>query len=972
VAVKCPTCHSDNTDTARFCSNCATALGTAAAAVPPAPATTPSPAPPTPAPPRSFTRTLKTPYPAPALASGTVLAARYEILAKIGEGGMGEVHRALDRNLGRHVAIKLLPAAFADDQERLARFEREARLLAVLNHPHIATIYGLEGSEGHRFIAMELVEGEALKTRLDRGPLEVGEALELCRQIAEGLEAAHEKGIVHRDLKPGNILITPEGAAKILDFGLAKAYAGETTGIDIANSPTITARMTEPGVILGTAAYMSPEQARGRSVDKRADIWAFGCVLYECLTGKRPFQGETVSDTLAQILTGEPDWAALPPNTPPNIAVLLRRCLQKHPRNRLHDIADARLEIEAPAAPAAETAPLLRRLPLPWLAGGAAVVLLAGILIGRYLLRHPGSAPSVPSVTATIKVEPGHWLAGMFAELWRPSRTAMAVSSDGRFVVYSAIKEKPGPDNRPRLFLRRLDRPEARPIAGTEGGINPFLSPDNRWVGFWADGALRKISIDGGVANVLCDAREIYGASWGRDNTIAFAVNLAGGMFCISAEGGKPETLTTPDPTREETSHRLPSWLPDGKSLLFTVTRHFYDLQPRLALLRIDTREWRILLEDAADARYVPTGHLIFLRRGTLMAVRFDLQRQEIIGQPAALVQDVMQAFSGKTDLHTGAGQFSISDTGSLIYAEGGVVPDRPDSLVWVDTKGNEEPVTDLRKSFLTTRLSPDGQRIAYCGGGSDGSIWVYDLERGTNRRLTEEGQSSFPLWSPDGKMLLFSWHRSLSPNLFGQPHDGSRAMERMTTSDYRQYPGSWTSDGKTVAFVERPETDANILFLDVASGRVTTFLDSKFDERYPDFSPDGRWIAYSSDEAGRDEVYVRPFPGPGTKHLVSAEGGSQPMWARDGSRLFYRQQDQYWVVDVRTDGGFSTSKPRLLFTKPGYGSAIPIRSYDLSVDSQRFLMIKSQQRALESSPATEMILVQNWFEELKRMLPNK
>jgi WD40 repeat protein len=882
---------------------------------------------------------------------------------------MGEVHRALDRNLGRHVAIKILPAAFADDQERLARFEREARLLAVLNHPHVATIYGLEGAEGHRFIVMELVEGEALKTRLDRRPLEVGEALELCRQIAEGLEAAHEKGIVHRDLKPGNILITTEGAAKILDFGLAKAYAGETTGIDIANSPTITARMTEPGIILGTAAYMSPEQARGRSVDKRADIWAFGCIVYECLTGKRPFQGDTVSDTMALILKGEPDWAALPPNTPPNIVTLLRRCLQKHPRNRLHDIADARIEIEAPAAPAAETAPVRRLLPLPWLAGGAAVVLLAGILIGRYLIRHFGSAPSAQVVTSIIKVEPGHWLDGLRRawELQRPSRTAMAISSDGRFIVYSAVKENPGPDDRPRLYLRRLDRPEARPIAGTEGGINPFLSPDNRWVGFWADGKLMKISADGGVAAVLCDAPRIFGANWGLDNSIVFTDRVGGGLTKISAEGGKPEILTEPDPAREETSHHLPFWLPDGKGILFTVLKHHWDTQPHLASLRMDTREWRILLEDAADPRYVPTGHLVFLRRATLMAVRFDLEKQEIIGQPAPLVENVMQAFASHSGYHTGAGQFAISQTGALIYAEGGVAPDRNNSLVWLNMRGVEDPVTDLRPYYSIPRLSPDGQRVASQGSG--GQIWVYDLERGTNSRLTEEGKASWPLWSPDGKRLLFSWMKSVRYNLFWQANDGSSPMERLTTSEYPQFPGSWSSNGNTVVFVEQhPGTGYDIHILDVPSGRVTPFLNSKYSERYPNLSPDGSWIVYSSDESGRDEVYVRPLPGPGTKHLVSADGGSEPLWARDGRQLFYRRLNQYWGVDVRTDGIFSISKPRLLFDKPGYGSATPIHSYDISLDSQRFLMVKSEQ--IEPAPLTEMTLVQNWFEELKRMLP--
>jgi eukaryotic-like serine/threonine-protein kinase len=579
--------------------------------------------------------------------------------------------------------------------------------------------------------------------------------------------------------------------------------------------------------------------------------------------------------------------------------------------------------------------------------------------------------PSVPSVTATIKVEPGHWLDGIRSarELQRPSRTALAISSDGQFVVYSAIEATPGPQAKPRLFLRRLDRSEARPIAGTEGGINPFLSPDNRWVGFWADSKLRKISIDGGVATILCDAPQIFGAHWGRDDSIVLSNERISGLSRISAEGGKLEILTNPDPAREEFSHRLPSWLPDGKGILFTVMRHAWDSRPRLALLRSDTREWKILLEDAANARYVSTGHLVLLRRGTLMAVRFDLAGQEVIGQPVPIRENVVQAFSHSSWENTGAGQFAISETGSLIYSEGGVAPDNENSLVWVNMQGAEEPVTDLRRPFLAPRLSPDGKRIAYyCAARSDGNMWVYDLERGTNSRLTEEGRGFFPLWSPEGKKLLLSWQRSLSPNLFHLTYDGTSPMERLTTSEYPQYPGSWSSDGKTVALVEQPPgTIDDILILDVPSGRVTPLLNSKFSERFPDFSPDGRWIAYSSDESGRDEVYVRPFPGPGMKHLVSTQGGIQPLWARDGRRLFYRWQRQLWVADVRTDGGFSTTKPHMLFDKPGYAVNVPIRGYDISLDSQRFLMVKLEQR--EPSPVTEMTLVQNWFEELKRLI---
>ena len=947
--MKCPKCHADNPDTSRFCSNCATSLTSAKAALP------------------SLTETLESPV--RTVTPGTVFAGRYETLGQIGVGGMGEVYRAIDKNLGRHVAIKILPAAFAEDKERMARFEREAKLLAVLNHPNIAAIHGFEESEGRRFLILELADGETLQARLNRGALPVEDALEICRELAEGLEAAHEKGIIHRDLKPGNIMITPEGKVKILDFGLAKAYGGETTNIDIEKSPTITAQMTEPGVILGTAAYMSPEQARGRSVDKRADIWAFGCVFYECLTGSRAFHGETVSDTLAHILKGEPDWSRLPAETPSRIKVLLRRCLEKKSRERLHDIADARLEIASPEAYPSEAAPAQRRFSLLSLAASAVVMLLAGFLIDRLVSGRPQPGPPASVIKSTINVEPGHRLEGQARDMERPGRTAMAISKDGKFVVYSAIEENPGPQAKPQLYLRRMDQSTAKPIAGTEGGTCPFLSPDSRWVGFWADGKLKKVLVEGGVPLPLCDAAFLYGANWAPDNSIVFSDEAESGLSRVSAEGGKPETLTKPDPKRDEGSHRLPFWLPNGKAVLFTAMKHSFDPKPWLALLRLDTGERRLLIEDAADARYVPTGHLLFLRQGTFMAVRFDPAKLEVIGQPVALVENVMQGF-GLTYRHrTGAGQFGISDTGSLIYALGGVPPSPGNSLLWVDQRGIEQPAAALRFPFGEVRLSPDGRRVVYSTGGRELQVYVYDLDRGTNSRLTGEGCSFYAIWTPDGKRVLFSWGKSTTDSLFWQPYDGSSPMERLTTSEYGQRPGSWSSDGKTLAFVDiHPDTGDDIALLDVRSGRVTPFLNSKYSEWYPEFSPAGRWMAYTSDESGRQEVYVRPFPGPGMKQQVSIEGGREPLWARNGRQLFFRREDQVWAVDVRTDGAFVAGKPRLLFEKPGCTRTYPIRAYDLSLDSQRFLMVKFENR--KPTPVTEMILVQNWFEQLKRLVP--
>jgi serine/threonine-protein kinase len=550
----------------------------------------------------------------------------------------------------------------------------------------------------------------------------------------------------------------------------------------------------------------------------------------------------------------------------------------------------------------------------------------------------------------------------------------MVMSNDGRFIVYSATEEDPVSQAKSRLFLRRTDQADAKLISGTEGGISPFLSPDDRWVGFWADGKLMKVSIDGGVPVILCDSTMHFGASWGRDNNIVFSPYNSVGLYRVSAAGGKSEPLTKPDKAQEEFSHRLPHCLPDGKSVLFTITRDYFDLRPRVALLDLETRKWRVLIEDAADARYAPSGHLVFLRQGTLMAVPFDLGRLEITGQPVPTITNIMQALNYTHDYHnTDAGQFSISDSGWLVYASGGIVPDWQNTLVWVDQKGNAQPVASFKAPFFAPRLSPDGQRIAYDSRGREWQEWIYDLNRGTASRLTGEGRACWANWTPDGKRVVFAWWRSGQPNLYWQAADGSQPMERLTTSDYWQAPGSLSPDGAIVPFREEPEPPVgHIRLLDLRSRRATPFLNSTADEYYPEVSPDGRWLAYVSDESGRWEVYVRPFARAEGKWLISSDGGREPLWARNGKQLFYRSRDvrQVWVVDIRTDGGFSPSKPRLVFEKPGYEKAAPFRGWDISHDGQRFLMVKEEE--MKPQPVTEMILVQNWFEELKRLCPTK
>ncbi len=920
----------------------------------------------------------------------------YEILSLLGAGGMGEVYRARDIKLNRDVALKVLPLAFADDPARMARFEREARMLAALNHANIATIYGMEETESTRALAMEVVEGPTLADRIRQRAIPLEEALTIAKQIADALEYAHEKGILHRDLKPANIKVTPEGKVKVLDFGLAKAMQEDRTGSpDLPNSPTLSMGATQAGVILGTAAYMAPEQARGKAIDQRTDIWAFGCVLFECLTGKQAFAAETVSDTLAAILKEEPDWASLPSDLPWNVKQMLHRCLQKDSRQRLHDIADARIEIDAPAAtdalpPAAAFGS--RRFPVIWLVACGALLLGAGLLAGLSLPRYFHPAVPAQLVSSTLKIEPGYCLSGRpvpgEGQDGRPSRPAIAISSDGTFIVYSAREEKGLLQGKSQLYLRRLDQAVAKAIPGTEGGIYPFLSPDNRWVGFWSEGndyyspnandyhspnaKLKKIPIAGGVSVTLGEATELSGASWGRDNSIVYSDMILSegrdmGLLRISSDGGKPVVLTKPDPKREEYNHRLPAWLPKGNALLFTIIRHDMDAQPRVALLRLSTGAWQDLIENAADARYIPTGHIVFLRQGTLMAVRFDLTGQKIVGQPFPLVENVMQALVGSThNFNTGAGQFAVADNGTLVYAVGGVPPDPKRSLVWIDRQGSEQQISEFQLPFSRPRLSPDGQKIAYIKQGLVRQVWVYDIGRGTNRQVTAEGRSYGLVWTPDGKRLVFGWCKSGMINLFWQPYDGSAPLERLTTSHSDQGATSFSPDGMKLALDEsNPETGADTLILDLPSGTVTPLVHSKSDEEGAQFSADGRWIAYMSNETKREEIYVRPFPGPGPIVQVSTEGGTSALWSRDGKQLFYRYRHQFWAVDIRTAGGFYAGKPRLLFQKHGISGWW---LEDLSPDGQRFLMVKAP--TVKEPSVTELVLVQNWFQELQHLAP--
>ena len=705
----------------------------------------------------------------------------YEILAQIGAGGMGEVYQAHDTKLGRDVAIKVLAANFVNDPQRLVRFQREARLLAALNHPNIATIYGLEQSGGVTCLVMELVPGETLANLVKSGPVPVEEALQIAVQIAEALEAAHEKSIIHRDLKPTNVKVTPEGKVKVLDFGLAKAFAGDAENDDPSNSPTLSATATMQGVILGTAAYMSPEQARGKTCDKRADIWAFGCVLYELLTGKHTFRGETVTEILAAVLKEELDWRALPPSTPLKIRDLLGRCLQKDLRRRLHDAADARIEIEeALAAPAdAEPPAAVKGIRVRWrgnLVWGVASLLLAGFIsMAVWKLKPSSTSPPQPVTRTVINLPPGQQLAGM------ESGPAVALSPDGTHLAYVARQS-----GNQQLYLRPMDSEEVKPIPDTDGAVNPFFSPDGQWLGFFSGGKLKKVSVSGGAAMTLGVASSSRGASWGSQGMIAFSPTTDGALQQVPDAGGTPQLLTRLG--KGDISQRWPEVLPGGKAVIFAASTNTSNwANAQVAVQSLGTGERRNLIPGGTQPRYAPSGHLVYAQAGSLMAVPFDPQRLVVTGPPVAMVERVLQSSV------IGVAQYSFSSTGSVVYIPGGI-QSAQSRLVWVSRNGAAQPLAAPVRPYRGPRLSPDGRRVVVAIEEQETQIWLYDLSQETLTRLTFEGSANYnPVWTPDGKRIAFNSNKEGVPvNLFWQLADGSGGLERLTTNQYGQAPMSW------------------------------------------------------------------------------------------------------------------------------------------------------------------------------------
>ncbi|MGB5816060.1 MAG: protein kinase [Thermoanaerobaculia bacterium] len=883
----------------------------------------------------------------------------FRIAAKLGEGGMGKVYRAEDTKLGREVAIKVLPEAVATDPERLARFEREARVLAALDHPNIASIYSLEsaevadvgegGTQGSVvFLVMQLAEGEDLTERITRGPIPVEEAMPIALQIAEALEAAHKTGIIHRDLKPANIKVTPEGQVKILDFGLAKALdpisGSGADRISVSLSPTLTEQMTQAGVLLGTAAYMSPEQARGQEVDKQADIWAFGVVLFEMLSGRMAFPGATVTDVMAGVVAREPDWDAVPTNSPWQVKELLRLCLTKDPRQRVHDIADARLMLTSSAAPTTEIVPApgaktWRRI-LPW---GLAAIL--AVIAGALTLssRNPDSTPG-PIQRFSITLPP---------ELHLAADEQIVLSPDGSTLLITGFE-----DQTRKLFLRQLKETDVEVIPETEGARNPFFSPDGQSIGFTRhQEEVVTLSLSTGREAVIADAGW-GGGSWSTDDTIVFTPNYTSGLHRIPASGGVPEELTRPDLEQGELGHFWPQHLPDGNAVVFT------SFSVPLSRASIDvydfaTGEHRTLVENGVWGRYVPTGHLVFIRDKTMMAVRFDLEKLETTGAPVSVLTDLMP------ELGQGDTPITFSSNGTLAYVPAAVMNPQL-QLTWVDRQGNETPFAKPNR-YQHPKISPDGRRIALTIEDTTWDLWALEVERGTLSRLSFEANTQFgALWMPSGDRIIYS-QDDPPYNLYWRSADGSGDAEPLVKSAYDSEARSISPDGKLLVYSENHhETGSDLWLVPLAADhQPRAWLQTPFNEDFAAFSPDGRWIAYNSDVTGKTEVFISRFPEGDRKFQVSLEGGSRPLWSQDGRELFYRDGNRMMAVNVTTSDRVSADEPRELFTG-SYLATDNKWDYDVAPDG-RFIMIKTPD---EKKPR-EITVVLNWFQELESLAPD-
>jgi len=888
---------------------------------------------------------------------------------------MGEVYRAEDTVLGREVAIKVLPKEFTASAERVARFEREARVLAAVDHPKIASIFSFEtasvasvevGAKPIHFLVMQLAEGETLSERIARGPIRFDTAIDIALQIAEGIEAAHEKGIVHRDLKPGNIKVDSDGNVTVLDFGLAKAFdpADSATGSDeddhpslLSESPTVTAEMTRDGVVLGTAGYMSPEQALGKVADRRSDIWAFGCVLYEMLSARRAFGGATITDSLARILEREPDWTVLPGDTPVGLSKLIRRCLVKDPKRRFHDMADVRIELEE--MPEDETAPVLPEREsgaswlrvLPWVAAALGI----GVGIWGLVIRNEVDQPR-PVVRFSLPASP-------LAVRGNPATSQVAISPDGSTLAYVVGEGHVG-----QLYVRRLDSPKAVALVGAEMVTAPFFSPDGSWVGFTTDGAIQRISIEGGKVWTICDAGVPVGATWSRDGTIIYGEEVTFGLWRVPWNGGEPTRLTNVNREGGEYLHCNPQILPGGDAVLFSAMDAAGG-RSMVALLDLQTGERKDLFSQEGNVtRYLASGHIAYGQGGSLMAVAFDAGRREVVGQPVAVFDGLLMGYSLTMNL----AHFAVSDNGTLAFVSGPSVRAKS-RLVWVDRAGTIEPFGQEEDRFFGPRFSPDGTRLVVAGeiDGNPMQIWLRDLVRGTFRKIQLEGMGYWPQWSPDGRRIIFTYfEEAIRWDLASIEPEGSRPIEFITDDDFYEQALAWAPDGRTLIFQRNdlPDTAWDVLEFEPAEDdEPRNLLASPSYEMLADLSPDGRWLAYASGESGRFEVYVRSYPNLESKWQISTGGGTEPVWSSDGRELFFREEDgrTMWAVPIAAEPEFVAGRPDLLFEgdfapTPWFG-----RNFDVSPDGRSFVMVE---QVLPEGIHPELVVAVNWFTELEKM----
>ena len=898
----------------------------------------------------------------------------YLISAPLGAGGMGEVYRATDTTLGREVAIKVLPMEFAADSERLARFEREAKVLASLNHPNIATLYGLESVSGPNsklktqnsklsadadsypltYLVMELVEGEDLAAQITNGPIAVKEAIEIGRQIADGLEAAHTKGIVHRDLKPGNVRITDDGAVKILDFGLAKMWEPEPDDGAFTESPTITGELTRAGTILGTALYLSPEQALGKAVDRRTDIWAFGCVLFEMLTGKRVFDGGSSTEILAHILERDPEWSALPSTVPPALRRLLGRCLQKQPKRRLRDAGDVALaledlDLEQPQAIAEDHRPGVgspMRI-LPWALAVAAAILAIFAWFGRPSAEPPSTSP----VVRFKEKSPAPLDLGLLSH----SGPAVALSPDGEIMVWVGATGRST-----QLFMRRLDEAEAQPVAGTEGAVAPFFSPDGEWIGFSVgDKELMKVAVSGGSPQTICEVRHPHGATWG-DGAIILGATGDNTLWSVDPNGGEIQRLEALE--GKIVLGEYPRLVPGSRKLLISLAG-----KNSVELASLKTGEVKTVVSEGVNATYLPTGHLMWAHSDNLLAAPFDPASGTLTGEARTVVEGVLR------DANISFAHYAVSQMGTLAYLPGSALQlgARP---VWVRLDGTVAPLDLPPDTYLSPRVAPDGRRLILSRQKESRSLWLVELDRGIMTPLTgDEGPDYWAIWTPDGAATVFNSTRGGNfANLWMQLVDRSAPPTRLSTAEAHQPPQEITSDGRTVLFTSAAgvDPDFNIYTINLEGEQtISPLLVTGANEAYPSLSPDERWLAYVSDVSGSFEVYVQPFPDLGATIRVSPNGGHEPLWAPSGDRLYYRSANgaRVFAVDVLSHDPLRFGREELLFEGDFARGVVFGAKWDIHPDGDRFLMLQ-----IEHSEAPPGIrVVTNWFAELERLVPS-